>query len=34
MPSDTKVFLWVIGITAVAALAIGLTAAAQGKSPF
>jgi hypothetical protein len=34
MPSDQKTFLWVIGITAVAALAIGLTAAAQGKSPF
>jgi hypothetical protein len=34
MPGDEKTFLWVIGITAVAALAIGLTAAAQGKSPF
>lgn len=34
MPSDTKTFMWVIGITAVAGLAIGLTAAAQGKSPF
>lgn len=34
MPSDEKTFLWVIGITAVAALAIGLTAAAEGKSPF
>ena len=34
MPSDQKTFFWVIGITAVAALAIGLTAAAQGKSPF
>lgn len=34
MPGDQKTFLWVIGITAVAALAIGLTAAAQGKSPF
>lgn len=34
IPSDTKTFLWVIGITAVAGLAIGLTAAAQGKSPF
>jgi hypothetical protein len=34
LPSDQKTFLWVIGITAVAALAIGLTAAAQGKSPF
>lgn len=33
-PSDTKTFLWVIGLTAAAALAIGLTAAAQGKSPF
>ena len=34
MPGDQKTFFWVIGITAVAALAIGLTAAAQGKSPF
>lgn len=34
MPGDEKTFLWVIGITAVAALVIGLTAAAQGKSPF
>jgi len=34
LPSDTKTFMWVIGLTAVAALAIGLTAAAQGKSPF
>jgi hypothetical protein len=34
LPGDQKTFLWVIGITAVAALAIGLTAAAQGKSPF
>ncbi len=34
MPSDEKTFLWAIGISAVAALAIGLTAAAQGKSPF
>ncbi len=34
MPSDEKTFLWVIGITAVAALVIGLTAAAEGKSPF
>ncbi len=34
MPSDEKTFLWAIGITAVAALVIGLTAAAQGKSPF
>ena len=33
-PSDTKTFIWVIGLTAAAALAIGLTAAAQGKSPF
>ncbi len=33
-PSDTKTFVWVIGLTAAAALAIGLTAAAQGKSPF
>jgi len=32
--SETKVWLWVIGGVAAAALAIGLTAAAQGKSPF
>ena len=32
--SETKVWLFVIGGVAVAALAIGLTAAAQGKSPF
>lgn len=32
--SDRKTLYWVIGITAGAALAIGLTAAAQGKSPF
>jgi len=32
--SETKVWLWVIGGIAAAALAIGLTAAAQGKSPF
>jgi ferric-dicitrate binding protein FerR (iron transport regulator) len=31
-PSDTKVFAWVIVAIAAAALAIGLTAAAQGKS--
>jgi hypothetical protein len=34
MPGDQKTFLWVIGITAVAALAIGVTAATQGKNPF
>ena len=34
MPGDKRTFLWVIGITAAAALAVGLTAAAQGKSPF
>jgi hypothetical protein len=34
MPGDEKTFMWAIGITAVAALVIGLTAAAQGKSPF
>ncbi len=34
LPSDTHVMTWMIGITAAAALAIGLTAAAQGKSPF
>jgi hypothetical protein len=33
-PSDKKTFYWIIGVTAAAALAIGLTAAAQGKSPF
>jgi hypothetical protein len=33
-PADRKVFLWIIGVTAATALAIGLTAAAQGKSPF
>jgi ferric-dicitrate binding protein FerR (iron transport regulator) len=33
-PSETKVFVWVIVAVSVAALAIGLTAAAQGKSPF
>jgi hypothetical protein len=32
--SETKTFLWVMGGVAAAALAIGLTAAAQGKSPF
>lgn len=32
--SDRKTLYWVIGITAGAALAIGLTAATQGKSPF
>jgi len=34
MPSDEKTFIWAIGITAVAGLVVGLTAAAQGKSPF
>ena len=34
MPSDEKTFLWVIGVTAVAAIVIGSIAAAQGKSPF
>ncbi|HEX4168084.1 MAG TPA: hypothetical protein VHZ55_21675 [Bryobacteraceae bacterium] len=34
LPSDRHVMYWIIGITAAAALAIGLTAAAQGKSPF
>jgi hypothetical protein len=33
-PSETKVFVWVIVAISAAALAIGLTAAAQGKSPF
>jgi len=32
--SDTKTFVWVIVGISAAALAIGLTAAAQGKSPF
>ncbi len=31
-PSETKVFVWVIVAISAAALAIGLTAAAQGKS--
>ena len=34
LPSDQHIMVWMIGITAAAALAIGLTAAAQGKSPF
>ncbi len=34
LPSDEHTMVWLIGITAAAALAIGLTAAAQGKSPF
>lgn len=34
MPHDEKVFLWAIGAICVAGLVIGLTAAAQGKSPF
>jgi hypothetical protein len=34
LPSDERIMLWTIGITAAAALAIGLTAAAQGKNPF
>ncbi len=34
LPSDQHTMVWLIGITAAAALAIGLTAAAQGKSPF
>ncbi len=34
LPSDQHIMVWLIGITAAAALAIGLTAAAQGKSPF
>ncbi len=34
LPSDEHIMVWMIGITAAAALAIGLTAAAQGKSPF
>lgn len=32
LPSDEHTMLWVIGVTAVAALVIGLTAASQGKS--
>jgi hypothetical protein len=32
LPSDQHTMLWVIGVTAVAALVIGLTAASQGKS--
>jgi hypothetical protein len=34
LPSDTKTLLWVIGVTAVAAIVIGSIAAAQGKSAF
>jgi hypothetical protein len=34
LPSDRHVMYWLIGITGAAALAIGITAAAQGKSPF
>lgn len=34
VPSDKHTLMWIIGITAAAALALGLTAAAQGKSPF
>ena len=32
MPRGEKIVLWVIGVSAVAALVIGVTAAAQGKS--
>ncbi len=34
MPSDKKTILWIVGITCAAGLIVGLTAAAQGKSPF
>lgn len=34
LPSDQRTMVWLIAITGAAALAIGLTAAAQGKSPF
>jgi hypothetical protein len=34
LPSDEHIMLWMIVVTGAAALAIGLTAAAQGKSPF
>jgi len=34
MPGDQRTFIWAMGITAVVGLAVGLTAAAQGKSPF
>ena len=34
LPSDENIMLWMIAVTGAAALAIGLTAAAQGKSPF
>ncbi len=34
LPSDQRTMIWLIGISSAAALAIGLTAAAQGKSPF
>jgi hypothetical protein len=34
LPSDRRIMIWTIAVTGVAALTIGLTAAAQGKSPF
>jgi hypothetical protein len=34
LPSDTHIMLWMIVATGAAAIAIGATAAAQGKSPF
>ena len=34
MPTEKKTFLWVMGVTAAAALAFGIAAAVQGKSPF
>lgn len=34
LPSDTHIMTWTIVVTGVAALAIGLTAGAQHKSPF
>ncbi len=34
LPSDKKIFLIAIGVLGVAALAIGITAGVQGKSPF
>jgi len=34
LPSDQHIMLWMIAATGAAAIAIGATAAAQGKSPF
>jgi hypothetical protein len=34
LPSDKHTLMWIVGITSATALALGLTAAVQGKSPF